>query len=340
MILRRIWVYSALVAAVLIGTLILLAAPRLHAPEQVHGVSFSTSHAESIGLDWQETFDALVDDLGVRRFRLAAYWSEIEPTAKGQYDFSNLDYQMDRIAEYDGQAIVAVGYKLPRWPECHIPSWGQELTTDEQRAHIIDLLPIIVDRYKDHPSLGMWQLENEPLLEFGNCPPADTATLAAEEELLRALDPSHPILITDSGELNSWIPAAAFGDQLGTTMYRTVFSGRTMRPFRYDYIFPAWLYRLKGRLVWLVHDKDVLISELQGEPWAARSFHEVSPEERRESLSPDRLKQLARFAKRTQFPEVYWWGAEYWYWEKTANNEPVFWDIAKGFFRDTETTKP
>lgn len=40
-----------------------------------YGVTFSTEYAESLSLDWREVYIALLDDLGVRHFRLNAYWS-------------------------------------------------------------------------------------------------------------------------------------------------------------------------------------------------------------------------------------------------------------------------
>ncbi len=310
----------------------LLARPDFNPGEQVYGVSFSTTHADWIGPGWRETYDALLDDLGVKRLRLNAYWDQIEPR-EGRYDWQDLDYQMDRAAKKGATVILAIGRKLPRWPECHEPGWVKDRTEDEKQKKILEMLYVVVGRYKDHPSLTTWQLENEPLFDFGGCPPEDRAFLAQEEATIRALDSSHQILVTDSGELSSWLPAARYGDMLGTTMYRTVFSGRTHKLWHYDYIFPAWLYRAKARLVNLIRGQDVIIAELQGEPWGAAPYIFMSAEERRVAFSPERLRQMRRFAERTQLPAAYWWGAEYWYWEKEVNDNPVYWEIAREFFR-------
>ena len=311
--------------------ILLLAFPSFTTTKQTYGVSFAAPHAEGIGLDWQETYDALIDDLGVKHFRLMAYWEQIEPQ-QGVFDFTDLDYQMDRVAEVDGQVVLAIGRKLPRWPECHVPAWARELPEAERQDAVLAMLPTVIERYKDHSALAMWQLENEPLLDFGDCPPEDRAFLAEEEVLLRSLDTAHPILVTDSGELNWWLDAAQFGDVLGTTMYRTVFSKRTKDIFSYDYWFPAWLYRAKGRAVTWLRGDPVLISELQGEPWGAAPFQEMTEAARRRSLSPARLLELQDFAARTQLPIAYWWGAEYWYWEKEVHNDPAFWEVARSFF--------
>jgi len=327
---RRGWGYAAIVIGAVGAAGLALAVPSLNPPQQVYGVTFSVPQAELIGLEWRQAYDATLSDLNVKRLRLAAYWDSIEP-GEGNFDFADLDYQLDQAADHDASVILAIGRKLPRWPECREPEWVQSRSEAEKQEAILAMLAVVVERYNNHPALAMWQLENEPLLDFGICPPEDRSFLAREEALVRNLS-SKPILVTDSGELNSWIPASRYGDVLGTTMYRTVFSSRTQKLFHYDYLFPAWLYRAKARLVKLVNGNDVLISELQGEPWGVRLYHELSEEERRASLSPERFQQLQRFAARTQLPEAYWWGAEYWYWEKEVNNEPIFWDIAREFF--------
>ncbi|MEK7499105.1 MAG: glycoside hydrolase family 2 TIM barrel-domain containing protein, partial [Patescibacteria group bacterium] len=213
-----------------------------------------------------------------------------------------------------------------------IPSWAKDISEQEQQRAVLELVSRTVTRYKDKQNIIMWQLENEPLLTFGICPEADRAFLTQEQNLIRSTDTSRPILITDSGELNSWLDASQYGDMLGTTMYRTVFSGRTKKLFHYDYLFPSWAYRLKSRYVGLLRNKSVLISELQGEPWGSRPFPEMSPSERNASFSPERFLQLAKFAKRTQLTPAYWWGVEYWYWEKIRHNNSAYVDIAKQLF--------
>lgn len=296
-----------------------------------YGVSFSAPQAAAVAGDWRAVYEAVLMDLKIKKLRLAAYWKEIEPN-DGQFDFSDLDYQLDRAAEEGGQVILVIGRKLPRWPECHTPEWAKDLPEVEQQEKIMEMLTAVVARYREHPALQMWQLENEPLLDFGVCPPADRNWLAREEALVRRLDGRHPILMTDSGELNWWLAAAQYGDVFGTTMYRTVHSQRTNRPFSYDYIFPAWLYRAKARLVKAVRGKETIIVELQGEPWGKTGYVDLSEEEKRQSFSPERFRQLQRFAERTQLSEAYWWGVEYWYYEKAINNNGAYWEIAKEMF--------
>lgn len=329
----RITSYWLLITVVVLG--VLLARPGFSPPRQVYGVSFSAPHADWIGPGWRQTYDALLDDLGVKRLRLNAYWDQIEPK-EGEFDFEDLDYQMERAGEKGGRVILSVGRKLPRWPECHEPRWVHGKPETEKQKLILEMLWVVVERYKGHRALTMWQLENEPLFDFGGCPPEDRAFLAQEEAVVRSLDDDHLILVTDSGELNWWLAAARYGDVLGTTMYRTVFSSRTHRLFSYDYIFPSWMYRAKARLVKLIRGKEVIIAELQGEPWGSGPYIYMGRAEREASFSPARMRQLQQFALRTQLPEAYWWGAEYWYWEKEVNDNPIYWEIAREFFAIAE----
>lgn len=320
-----------IILALITATLFALAVPSPFKQMQLQGISFSAPQATGMGLDWKGVYTALLDDVGVKYLRLAAYWNDIEPS-DNVYAFDGLDYQMDEAAKRNARVVLSIGRKLPRWPECHVPEWASALPEQEQQQKVLEILPVIINRYKDHPALEMWQLENEPLLDFGNCPPEDVDFLAAEQVLIRSLDVSHPILVTDSGELNWWFDISKFGDVVGSTMYRTVYSGKRGGLFHYDYIFPSWLYRLKSRYVKILRDKDVFISELQGEPWGSVAFTEMTAEDRNASFSPKRFTQNAAFAKRTQLPRAYWWGAEFWYWEKEINGNSQYWDIAKTVF--------
>ncbi len=328
---RRSLAVAAVIFGVFLLGVLLLAFPSFNPTKQTYGVSFSSKEAESFGLDWKQAYIALLDDAGVRHLRVSAYWDLLEPS-DGAYDFSSLDFQLEEASKRGADVVLAVGRKLPRWPECHVPAWASSLPEHEQQEKVLALIARVVERYKGSANLYMWQLENEPLLSFGICPPADEAFLLAEQEVIREHDMLHPILVTDSGELNSWLGASKYGDVLGTTMYRTVFSNRTQKLFHYDYIFPSWMYRLKARYIGILRNKDVLISELQGEPWGIRPIVEMDIEERRASFSPDRFREFALFAERTQLQRAYWWGAEYWYWEKVRHGNSEYWDIAKSLF--------
>ena len=118
----------------------------------------------------------------------------------------------------------------------------------------------------------MWQVENEPFLSsFGECPKPDRDLLDKEIALVKKLDPVRPVLITDSGELSPWFSAGKRGDAFGTTLYRYVFSDVFNRYWiNYN---PYWLYRAKGGLLKLLNgSKELVIIEMQGEPWTTKGI--------------------------------------------------------------------
>ncbi len=73
-----------------------------------------------MGFDPKIVYKETLDDLNVKNLRLIAYWDEIEPKP-GKYDFTNLDWQIEEAQKRNVRAILAVEYRLPRWPECHEP---------------------------------------------------------------------------------------------------------------------------------------------------------------------------------------------------------------------------
>jgi beta-galactosidase GanA len=186
------------------------------------GVTYSPRYAQSLGLDPRATFVDVLDELGVRRVRLPLYWDEVEPTP-GAYDLSALDWYLDQARSRGVDVVLVVGYKQPRWPECYAPPWAADLPTDRLRERILALVEAEVAHARAYPNVAMWQVENEPFRGYGECrgPELLTSAFLTEEiGLVRRLD-GRPVLVTDSGELSSWIPAMRLpGEYFGTTAYR------------------------------------------------------------------------------------------------------------------------
>jgi len=137
----------------------------------VFGVTFSQKYAASLNADWQKILISILDELKVKHFRLIAYWDFIEPV-KDNYDFSDLDWQIKEAKSRNAEIVLAVGRKLPRWPECHDPEWAKKLIdTDENKfnAEILDYIKTVVEHYRNENTIKIWQIENEPFLPFGDC---------------------------------------------------------------------------------------------------------------------------------------------------------------------------
>ena len=293
-----------------------------------YGVTFSEPYAKSLGLDWKQVFIASLDDLKVKNFRLSAYWDEVEKQ-QDIYSFDDLDFQVDQASAKGAKIVLAVGRRLPRWPECHEPDWIHNLSTDALNNSQLSYMETVVRRYQDNPNIIMWQVENEPFLgSFGICPPLDSLFLDKEIALVKKLDPSRPVLITDSGELNFWQKAGSRGNVFGTTFYRYVFSDVLKRYWTNP--IPAWFYRFKGGLLRLLHPgKPIIIIELEAEPWTTKGILSTPVDEQFKTMSLDHFNTITAVARATGFSPQYLWGVEWWYWMKTTQNHPEFWDKAK-----------
>jgi drug/metabolite transporter (DMT)-like permease len=292
------------------------------------GVTFSQKYAENINLNWKDAYDAVINDLNPQKIRLIAYWDVIEPK-EGEFDFSTLDYQINLANQKNIEITLAIGQRVPRWPECHFPDWTNKLSGPDRDQKLISYMQKVLDRYKDIPNISYIQVENEPFLKFGNCPDINIDTLNSEIALTKNILPDKPILTTDGGEFGLWYKAADIGDVFGTTMYRRVHSD-TWGYF--DYHLPPEYFRLKSKIVRLITgkpDQQYFVIELGAEPWMILYPIYVPAQEQLKYFDMDFFKSTIAYAKLAGFNEYYLWGAEWWYWMKTTQNHPEFWDYAK-----------
>ena len=291
------------------------------------GVSYSPVFAKSLGLDWQKAYTDILDGLEVKKIRLASYWSEVEKE-KGVYDFSETDWLINEAQKRNVKVILAYGIKVPRWPECFIPGMYMEDKAQRDEA-LLRYERALIERYKEYENIEMWQAENEPFLPFGDCPAGaiDGDLVSREVAETKRLDPIRPVMVTDSGELSIWYQAAKRADIFGTTLYRTIYKPGLGY---FNYPLGPNFFRTKALFIKIfANQKNIIISELQGEPWGPKWLSEMSLEEQYKSMSPQKLEDIAEYARKTNFSESYLWGAEWWYWLKTTQNHPEMWDAAK-----------
>lgn len=292
------------------------------------GISFVDHHARSLELDWKETYLAILDDLGVKKLRLGAYWNFIEKSP-GEFDFSDLDYQIQEAQKRDVEVILSFGIKAPRWPECFIPEFYLD-DKEERENKLLEYEKILIERYKNYENISYWQVENEPFLPFfGECPPGAIDANLVDREIAqtRELDPSREIIVTDSGELSLWHEAAKRADVFGTTLYRTIYK----EPFGYvTYPVGPNFFRIKALIIkYFSNQDDIIVSELQAEPWGPGWILHISLEEQFKSMNPEIFKEIVEYTKKTKFEAAYFWGAEWWYWLKTEKGEDEMWEAAK-----------
>lgn len=302
-----------------------------HKTELVYGLTFSHKQAIDLGLDWQEVYIAILDDLETKKLRISAYWDVIE-AERGTYDFEYLDWQVSEAEKRGVELVMAVGGRLPRWPECHYPEWAKQASKSEREDAILKYIEATVNRYKKNQSVKLWQVENEPFLpHFGECPKLDSGFLDQEIALVKELD-SREILLTDSGELSLWVPAAKRADIFGTTMYRDTYSSALKSYVHYP-IEPGFFHFKKNMARLFAKPKKWIVIELQAEPWGPIPFQYLPKEEREITMSEEKLRDIVEFSSKTGFREFYLWGVEWWYWEKTKQNNPSLWEEAKKLYQ-------
>lgn len=293
------------------------------------GVNFSQKHTQNLGLDWRETYLALLDDLKVKNLKLITHWDLIEPR-EGEYNFEDLDWQIAMAEERGVKILLVIGMKTGRWPECHIPEWAKNLKKEQQQKEILELLETIVLRYRGRASVNFWQVENEPLFPFGKCPWVDKKFLKKEIELVKLLDSQkRKILVSDSGEGSFWITAARLGDIVGTTMYKKIWFRQAK--IYVTYFFPPTFYWRKAQIIKKFFGKKVVGVELQAEPWGPQLLYDSPLEEQKKTMNLGQFKYNIEFAKKTGLSEFYLWGAEWWYWMKKQGH-PEIWQEAKKLF--------
>jgi len=293
------------------------------------GVTFSKKYAQELGLDWREAYIATIDDLGVKNIRLPVYWDDIEPQP-GLFDFSEYEWMLKEGEARDVKFIVNIGRRLPRWPECHQPAWTGVLPEAHVDARHLVAAQTAFEFFREFDSIQYWQLENEYFFPwFGLCPEANPDLLQQEISYVRERD-SRPIILTDSGELNSWRKAARYSDILGVTMYRVVWSNY----FGYTrYPWPAALYRVKAAFADKDHSR-MIVAELQAEPWPShfQSVTAITPNEAAKSFSLRQFETNAEIARRTGFRQAYFWGVEWWYW-MLKQGDSSMWEKAREIFK-------
>jgi hypothetical protein len=296
----------------------------------VFGATFVPNYARYFELDPKETLQAMIDDLGIRRFRLVSYWKIHEPQPD-KYDFSELDWQFDMIEAAGGEIALAIGLRQPRWPECHGPEWAMAKTVPEWTDDLNEYMGEVIDRYKDRASLVEYQLENEYFLSvFGECPDFSRERLIKEAEYVKSKDPDTTLVISRSNNAIGFPIGEPRPDKFALTVYKRVWD-KTLTKRYYEYPFPAWFYGFLAGGGEILTGKELFVHEIQTEAWLPEGYSmKTAPvEELYKTLNSDRLKSRMKYGVNTGMKTIDLWGVEWWYHMKTKRDAPEIWNTAK-----------
>lgn len=303
---------------------------------QILGVSFIPAYAQSLGVDPEDTMENLLG-IGVRHFRLVSYWNQAEYN-RGTYDFSQLDWQFEKAEANNAKVTLSLGLRQPRWPECHMPDWARQEPVANWQPALEKYIAAVVERYKDSPALDSYQIENEYFLKgFGICEEIpgsmERQRLVDEYNLVKELDPDHKVIINRSNNALGWPVGEPQPDEFGISIYKRVWDAGVTKRYL-EYPFPAWYYGFVAGWQKIMTGKDMIVHELQAEAWApnGQSLPQITLEEQNKSLNAERLEDRIEYGKATGMPEIYLWGAEYWYYRMVVLDDPSLWHVAKKAF--------
>jgi hypothetical protein len=304
--------------------------PEVKQPD--YGVSFSIKYAKELGNDWHANYLALLNDIGFKRLRLMSYWDLVQPQ-KDKFDFTDLDWQMDQAKAHSAKVSLAIGFRQPRYPECHEPDWAKQLPVNEKAWDdaLYNYISTTVNRYKNNPSMDSYQLENEAENNwFGSCrgSAAPRDRLQAEFDLIKKLDPNHPVYMSLSDE-HGFPIGKPKPDAYGFSIYRIVYSTNTKIHFYTVYPITDWYHRLRATIIVHSQHRPVFIHEMQLEPWGSAATENLTIAEQNKSMSAAQIPKSMAFGRKTGIREQYLWGGEWWYWRKTHFNDASIWNAVK-----------
>lgn len=306
----------------------------------VLGASFIPEYARQLGVSPKSTLDAMIGDLGIRHFRFVSYWNDIEPK-QGHYNFSELDWEFQKAEAAHAKVSLAIGLRQPRWPECHVPSWAKNEPESVWEPQLKTFMQVVINRYKNSPALESYQLENEYLLKvFGECTNFDRNRLIDEFNFVKKVDPNHTVIIARSNNALGLPLGKPTPDEFGVSVYKRVW---VPWPFVHRYVeypFPAWFYAFLAGGGEIVTGKNLVIHELQAEPWPpyGADLTKTSVEEQNKSLDAKRLQGRFTYGEATGMKQIDLWGAEFWYYRKEKLYDPSLWNVAKQEFAKAPNT--
>jgi hypothetical protein len=304
------------------------------------GASFSPRRAADRGLDWRSVFRRLIE-LPLEPLRLSVPGLRVLGSGYGE-----LDWQLALAEESGKRVLLAVGMKAPGWPEFHLPDRletyapaGVDVAAANPglAATTLRVLRTTVERYRGHPGVALWQVENEPLNPSG---PLrwwiGPEFLRRELATVRALD-SRPLAVNVFAHFNRRLDAVSrrpggdrpapppaaealslleAGDVLGLDVYRRIGARRLGLPVvtvaAGDWSADARRWREvaleAGVRTWIV--------EAQAEPWEPGGW----TSERPRTCRPGDLATTVAELGRAGFDTVLLWGVEHWLAREAAGD--------------------
>lgn len=306
------------------------ATPKLPRPATL-GVTYSVPQCEAFGMVAGAAREALVTlcDLGLDLIRVCAYWNRVQ--RRGQFDFAEIDWQLDELAKRGVKGILTVGMKSPRHPEFYFPAevrdrFPQAVNQDNPAGNrqiaqlTLDYVAKLVEHTRDHPSIVSYQVENEPLnpVLVSSYRYLHKEFVAQEMELVRSLKrPGQRLLLTNSvggpqtdERMRDTMDLKP--DGVGINAYYASAVPNMPPPFNY---YNVALAHWEGQIVKWREDLDAagiepFVAESQAEPWEDTA--DVLSKHEFPSANPRNTFELVGALAKVGYRNVLLWGGEFW----------------------------
>lgn len=150
-----------------------------------------------------EDFD-IIGELGFNCVRLPFWYKNLETEKEGAYDFSRLDWAVERCAERGIRVILdchglpgfqSIAHHCGKINDCRLYDETEE--GEEFRRLSEKLWIAVAERYRDNPAVAGYDLMNEPMCDFDENQD-DEAMWKVYDRLYRAVretDPKHLIIM-------------------------------------------------------------------------------------------------------------------------------------------------
>ena len=321
-----------------------------------YGFSYSFEQAGWYGLDPRTDYLRLLDEFEFSWVRLPFFWDQTllrsNQASEGQVDDLNLDdlkFAIEEAKKRNVGVIVAIGAKVPYFPEYHWPKeiaskvkFGERITINHPEAEeILEIDHKVVSELSQYDNIIYWQVENEPLIGNINKWKIDPSLVSAEVEFVRNSDPQkRPVILNHAATGfydKSWrsllsilkpgdvFAVNAFFKTKGKDLITAKIFGREIHilwPNHLVWPVHSWLWlspnyqsiknqvEERGLKFWIL--------EMQAEPYIKKL------EEADDSLLsfiPQDIKAADNFLRSYQVESVGLWGVHFWQFrEKQGDN--------------------
>jgi hypothetical protein len=312
-------------------------------------------------MDARSTFrEVLGLELGL--IRVSAYWDEIRTSGYGE-----LDWLIDAARAAGRSILLTVGMKALHWPEFYLPHDVRPVPDRRGRIgveqpladQVVAFVTETVSRYRDHPEISAWQVENEPFNRSG--PQGwwiDPRLVRREIEAVRRLD-VRPIVLNAFAHFNAGLDSGSrprrgpFGrwqlvpervilkltgpsGVLGLDVYSAIAVVEVNGAKLIRRAEPGWadtaerwlrMAERTGGSAWII--------ECQSEPWEPLRETLAEPQ----SFSPADMRIVYDGLVGAGFSTILLWGCEYWLWRAAAGDRRWL-DMTPGSSARPEATEP